>query len=547
MLRDFLQMCEMGSDSRIQDVLGIMKTLKMSSAGSLILAATLFFFACVERAACQQESNLRTPQPPETPQLHGPKVYGVRPGHPLLYRIPCTGKRPIEFSATHLPPSLKLDRYSGIITGNAPEAAGTYAVTFQASNALGTGRRRFKIVVGEWIGLTPQMGWNDWYTHYDHVSDHDIRAAAAAMIASGMADYGYQYVDIDDAWARKPGSSETDLEGPPRDEHGNILPNNRFPDMPALTEYIHSLGLKAGIYSSPGPLTCAKFEGSYQHESADAHRFADWGFDLLKYDWCSYTEVAGGKSQVDLEEPYKKISGTLKTLNRDVTLNICQYGMGEVWKWGRQVRGNSWRTTGDLGLTRKTSLPAFYSVGMFNAGLGEFAGPGGWNDPDYILIGTVGDANNMESPARQTSLTHEEQYSYMSMWSLMAAPLFFSGDMSKLDAFTLNVLCSPEVIDIDQDPLGKAGTIVKKTDEEFILNKPLDDGSFAVGLFNLTSVPRHMTADWKLLGLTESHIVRDVWRERDLGSFARRFPAEVPAHGVILVRIASKKIQHRAQ
>ena len=517
-----------------------MNKLKMSGVGVMPLSIALGVFAA-QFAVCEQGSDLRTPKAPDTPQLHGPKVSGVHPGHPFLYRIPCTGKRPITFSALQLPPSLKLDRQSGIITGNAPERAGTYAVTLQASNALGTDRREFKIVVGERIGLTPQMGWNDWYTHYDHVTDRDIRAAAAAMIASGMADYGYQYVDIDDAWARKPGSTDPDLQGPPRDERGDIVPNRRFPKMTGLTEYVHSLGLKAGIYSSPGPLTCAKFEGSYQHENEDAHRFAEWGFDLLKYDWCSYTQVAKGKSREDMEEPYKKIAADLKILNRDFILNMCQYGMDEVWKWGRKAGGNSWRTTGDLGLTRNTSLPAFYSVGMFNAGLSDYGGPGGWNDPDYILIGTVGDANNTESPARQTSLTHEEQYSYMSMWSLMAAPLFFSGDMSKLDAFTLNVLCNPEVIDIDQDPLGKQGTIVKKTEEEFILKKPLEDGSLAVGLFNLTNMPRDVTADWKQLGLDGNRAVRDVWRERDLGSFSHHFASVVPAHGVILVRVASTK------
>lgn len=502
-----------------------------------VLSGVLVLFTCAKHAMCEQETDLRTPPPPETPQLHGPKIYGARPGRPFLYRIPCTGKRPIKFSATSLPASLKLDRESGIMTGTAPEKPGTFLLTLQASNALGTDRRPFKIVVGKQIGLTPQMGWNDWYTHYDHVTDRDIRAAGAAMITSGMADYGYQYVDIDDGWARKPGSTDADLQGPTRDENGNIIPNKRFPDMPGLAEYLHALGLKAGIYSSPGPLTCAKFEGSYQHENADADRFANWGFDLLKYDWCSYTEVAKGKMVQDRQEPYRKMGAILKSLDRDVILNICQYGMGEVWKWGREVGGNSWRTTGDLGLAKAATLPGFYSVGFVNAELSGYARPGGWNDPDYILIGTVGDANSTDSPARPTALTHEEQYSYMSMWSLMAAPLFFSGDMTKLDAFTLNVLCNPEVIDIDQDPLGKAGAVVEKKNEEFILKKPLDDGSLALGLFNLTSAPRQMIAKWKELGLSGSRIVRDVWRERDLGLFSHDFASKVPAHSVILVRI----------
>jgi alpha-galactosidase len=506
---------------------------------AVVLFAVLAVFACSKQAACAEAGNsdLRTPRPADMPHINGPKLYGARPGHPFLYRIPCTGKRPMEFSATGLPASLKLDPQSGIISGEVPKATGDYVVTIKASNAHGNDKRQVRIVVGDRIGLTPQMGWNDWYTHYDRVTDRDIRSAAAAMVASGMADYGYQYVDIDDAWMRKPGSKDAALSGPVRDHDGQILSNDQFPNMRALTDYIHSLGLKAGIYSSPGPLTCAGFEGSYQHENADARRFAAWGFDLLKYDWCSYTQVAKGKSLQDFEEPYLKMGGILKELDRDLIVNICQYGMGEVWKWGREVGGNSWRTTGDLGLVRNAALPAFYTVGFINAGLSDYAGPGGWNDPDYILIGTVGDANNPASPARLTSLTHEEQYSYLSMWSLMAAPLMFSGDMTKLDEFTLNVLCNSEVIDIDQDSLGKQGIMVRKTGEELILKKPLEDGSLAVGLFNLTTATRRIAAGWNDLGLEGSQTVRDVWRQRDLGGFSGSYSSDVPGHGVMLVRL----------
>jgi alpha-galactosidase len=497
-------------------------------------------FIAVTAGACiasgQQASDMRTPKPLETPHLNGPKTYGARPGHPFLYRIPSTGNRPMRYAARNLPHSLKLDRRSGIISGEAPAKPGDYVVTLEAANALGKDTRPLKIVVGDRIGLTPQMGWNDWYTHYEHITGRDVRDAASAMIASGMADFGYQYVDIDDCWARKPASNDPALKGPARDAQGNILPNERFPDMRALTSYIHSLGLKAGIYTSPGPLTCAGFEGSYQHEDADAHQFAEWGFDLLKCDWCSYSRVAKGKSLEDLEQPYIKMGGILKGLNRDVIFNMCQYGRGDVWKWGRQVGGNSWRTTDDVGAMRGAALPGFYQAGFANAALSAYSGPGGWNDPDYILIGTVGDARNIAAPARLTSLTHEEQYSYMSMWSLMAAPLIFSGDMTKLDEFALNVLCNSEVIDIDQDALGKQGLIVRKTENEFILKKPLDDGSVAVGLFNLTIAPRSISVDWKELGLTEKQTARDVWRQRNLGSFANSFSATVLGHSVILVR-----------
>jgi alpha-galactosidase len=526
------------SETRSHRVPALFRTLNILKL-RFIIGGAVFFIALAVGAAVassQQVSDVRTPKPPATPHLNGPKSYGVRPGHPFLYRIPSTGNRPMRYAARNLPHPLKLDKRSGIISGEAPAKPGEYVVTLEAANALGKETRSLKIVVGDKIGLTPQMGWNDWYTHYEHVTGDDVREAATAMIASGMADFGYAFVDIDDCWARKPASNDPALNGPARDAHGNILPNDRFPDMPALTSYIHSLGLKAGIYSSPGPMTCARFEGSYQHEDADAHQFAEWGFDLLKYDWCTYGRVAGGKTLEDLQQPYIKMGGILKSLNRDVVFNMCQYGNGDVWKWGRQVGGNSWRTTGDVGVMHGATLPGFYQAGFANAALSAYSGPGGWNDPDYILIGTVGDARNIAAPARLTSLTHEEQYSYMSMWSLMAAPLIFSGDMSKLDDFTLNVLCNSEVIDIDQDSLGKQGIIIRKTDDEFILEKPLADGSLAVGLFNLTTEPRSISADWKELGLTEKQTARDVWRQSDLGSFSNSFSTTVLGHSVILVR-----------
>ena len=231
----------------------------------------------------------------------------------------------------------------------------------------------------------------------------------------------------------------------------------------------------------------------------------------------------------------------LRGLDRDVIFNTCQYGLGDVWKWGREVGGQSWRTTGDVGLAQNMTLPGFYEVGFANAALSQYAGPGGWNDPDYILIGTVGDPTNSRVPARLTSLTHDEQYSYMSMWSLMASPLIFSGDMSKLDNFTLNVLCNSEVIDVNQDSLGKQAFIVRKTADEFILEKPLEDGSVAVGLFNLTSLPRSISVDWKELGLKGQTTVRDLWRQRDLGSFSDSFSSQVPGHGVTMVRLATAR------
>ena len=488
-------------------------------------------------SAVDNSSFILTPKPGPAPKLNGPMRYGARPGRPFLYRIPCTGTRPIRFSLKGLPAPLHLDASTGIISGNTPQQAGEYAVELHAVNQHGKTYRKFNIVVGDTLALTPPMGWNDWYTHYDHVTDKLVRQAADAMIASGMADYGYQFVNIDDCWMMKPGSDNADLKGAPRDADGAIRPNGRFPDMPALTAYIHSRGLKAGIYTSPGPKTCAEFTGSYKHEGIDARTFAKWGFDFLKYDWCSYSSVSGGKTLADQKLPYQLMGGILPKMDRDIVFNLCQYGMGDVWNWGGDVGGHAWRTTGDLGLEKDSRLPGFYSIGLKNAGHPEAARPGRWNDPDYILVGSVGDAHHNDAPPTPTKLTPDEQYSYMSMWSLMASPLIFSGDMNYLDEFTLNVLCNSEVIDVDQDPLGKQGRIVRHTDSEFVIAKALDDGSLAVGLFNIGEKAAQLSVTWAELGLTGTRQVRDVWRQKDIGPSSDKLTGTVSRHGVTLVRL----------
>jgi alpha-galactosidase len=494
---------------------------------------------------------LLTPPPPKEPRINGPEVYGVRPSSPFLYRIPCTGKRPISFSAEGLPKELTLNSSSGIITGKIARP-GTIHVTLFAKNTFGEVRREFRIEVGNKLALTPPMGWNSWYIYLHHVTQAEMCKTADEMIASGMADYGYQYVNIDDCWARQPGLTNSEVGEPVRDANGQILPNKRFPDIKAMVDYIHSKGLKAGIYTSPGPKTCAGFEGSYQYEAQDARTFASWGFDFLKYDWCSYGKIirAGdprltntvsaqvAKGLAGYKFPYQLMSRELQKQNRDIVFNLCQYGMGEVWKWGDGV-GNCWRTTGDLGAVRDTQLPGFYSIGFSNAKHWQYARPGAWNDPDYILIGWIG--INHGKNFKRTTLTPNEQYSYMSMWSLMAAPLIFSGDMTKLDALTLNVLCNAEVIAVDQDPLGRQARILRQTPDAFVLVKELEDGSKAVGLFNLSQSPQTISVSWNDLGVSGKQIVRDLWRQKDIGAFDKTFEPEVPRHGVALVRLWPKK------
>ena len=270
------------------------------------------------------EMPILTPKPGPEPRINGPRVYGVRPGKPFLYRIPATGARPMKFEAAGLPASIKLDASAGILTGAAPAKAGLYKVTLRASNAHGKAAREFRLTVGDTIALTPPMGWNHWYTHYARISDKLFREAADAMVASGMADYGYYYVSIDDCWMMKPGSEDPALSGAPRDESGRIRPNLRFPDMPGLTAYIHAKGLKAGIYTGPGPLTCAQYAAAWQHEESDARTFADWGFDLLKYDWCSYGRLVKPAVREDFTKPYALMGGLLKKQNRANQFNLCQ-------------------------------------------------------------------------------------------------------------------------------------------------------------------------------------------------------------------------------
>jgi alpha-galactosidase len=488
------------------------------------------------------KNEIRTPLPKPKPRINGPLVYGCRPGHPFLYRIPCQGERPIQFTVKGLPAGLMLDASTGIITGIAPQK-GEYDLVLEARNSKGRNKRKLKIVAGEILALTPTMGWNHWYVHFNRITDKIIREAADNMVRSGMADVGYQYISIDDCWMNaattNPYMRDTTRLGPGRDANGNIIPNVHFPNMKAMTDHIHSLGLKAGIYTSPGPLTCTNMTGSYNHEEQDAAQFTKWGFDFLKYDWCSYTQVTGKKpSLVEMKKPYALMGNALKKQPRDIVFNLCQYGMGNVWEWGPEVNGNSWRTGGDLGF----ELDRFFAVALKNAEHGAWSKPGAWNDPDYIQIGWMGSQiDTTFTLPRPSLLTADEQYAYMSLWSLMAAPLFFSGDMTKLDAFTLNVLCNPEVIDVNQDPLGKCGTVIKKGDSAFLMIKDLADGSKAVGLFNQGKNAVQVSVNWDELNLSKKQTVRDLWRQKNLGRYKKEFITEVPAKGVVMVKIMGEK------
>ncbi len=484
----------------------------------------------------REEAVILTPPPPPTPRINGARVFGVRPGSPFLFTIPATGDRPMSFAVDGLPNGLKVDPGSGQITGTLGER-GELIVTLRASNALGSARQTLKIVCGDTLALTPHMGWNSWYIWENNVTDKIMRDAADAMVSSGMINHGYMYVNIDDCWAIKPGAKDPSLGGEPRDAQGKVRSNSRFPDMKGLTDHIHAKGLKAGIYTSPGTTTCAGHIGAYEHEEQDVQRFVEWGFDFLKHDWCSYGKIAPKPDRAALQKPYRLIGDLLKKQPRDIVLNLCQYGMGNVWEWGREVGGHSWRTAGDLGLTYEG-----IAAGLFRDGfdvyarheLHKYGGPGAWNDPDYLLVGYLSNWRGQTAP---TPLTPNEQYTHFSLWCLVAAPLIFSGDMTRLDEFTLRLLTNDEVIAVDQDPLGKPGRRMFKEDDLEVWARDLEDGSKAVGLFNRGEMAAQVPAKWSDLGIQGRQIVRDLWRQKDVGQFESQFTASVPRHGVVLVRL----------
>jgi len=440
--------------------LGVRKTLAVRWAVALFLAALAIPLAA-------QPSSL-TPKPSPAPRINGPMVYGCRPGSPFAYTIPATGQRPMEFSAAGLPSGLTLDAKTGRITGTLARK-GTHAMMLRVRNALGKAERPFRIVCGDTIALTPPMGWSSWYMAYTNISDKMVRAQAKAMVSSGLVDHGYSYINIDDGWNIKPDSKDPVIGGAPRDAAGHLRPNRNFPNMKALCDAVHKLGLKIGIYISPGPTTCAGFAGSYGHEEQDARQFASWGFDFLKYDWCSYGDVAPDKSPGSLKKPYALMRSALDKVGRDMVYNLCQYGMGDVWEWGREVGGNYWRTTGDLGVPPedKSLWTSMSRIGFGQAGKEKFAGPGGWNDPDNILVGSILWGDKLVP----TPLTPDEQYTYMSLWALLAAPLIFGGDITQLDDFTLGLLGNDEVIEVNQDALGKQAVPVSRANDREVWAK----------------------------------------------------------------------------
>jgi len=462
-----------------------------------------------------------TPPVSDLPKINSAKAIGVRPDSPFLYKIAATGEKPLQYAVTNLPKGLEVDAATGIISGTI-KTKGDYRVIMKVKNAKGSAEKPLTIKVGNLLALTPPMGWNSWNCWGLSVNDEKVKSSAQALIDKGLIDHGWTNINIDDGW-----------EASQRNADGYIVSNEKFPDMKALGEWLHSKGLKFGIYSSPGTRTCGGFLGSYQHELQDATTYAGWGIDYLKYDWCSYSEVAGSDNSLAMrQKPYLLMRDALLKQNRDIVYSLCQYGMSNVWEWGEQVNGNCWRTTGDI----TDTWESLSSIGFNQTVQYKYAKPGRWNDPDMLVVGQVGWGENLHP----TGLTPDEQYTHISLWCLLSAPLLIGCDISNMDDFTLNLLTNDEVLAVDQDVLGKQAQRIGDYDSYQIWMKTLEDGSHAVGIFNMRDNFQEIAISWDEIGLNKhgDKKIRDLWRQKDLGVFKNSFSTNVAPHGVTLIKIA---------
>ena len=492
------------------------------------------------RSISPKQLGILTPKSGPKPRINGPSVFGARPGNPVIYRLPVTGERPMELSARNLPEGLKFDPATQVLSGSVAKR-GDYEIVFAAKNAKGSAERTLTLKVGDKICLTPAMGWNSWNAFGADVSAEKVKAAAEALVSSGLADHGWSYINIDDCWQnnqdnpKKKTALDPDFVGPARLADGSIAANKRFPDMKALAEYVHAKGLKIGIYSSPGPYTCAGHTGSFGHEAQDAKTFADWGFDYLKYDWCTYSQKQFGHGVWKTMPPYWIMGRALAHQKRDIVFSLCEYGFETPGLWGNLVHGHSWRISGDVFDIWESVAEAIECMKP----LFPYSRPGSFNDPDMLCVGPVrfNDFNG-------SRLAPNEQYTHISLWALVASPLMIGCDLTKLDEFTISLLTNDEVLEIDQDPLGLGAGCVAAGDDWEIWARPLCDGSIAAGLYNMSPREQTIVMDMEALGMECKWRVRDVWRQADIGTFLGKYERAVPGHATHLVKFTPLKCGH---
>ena len=496
-----------------------------------------------------------TPPAPDTPRINGPKVYGARPDADFLFRIPATGIRPMSFEAKGLPKGLKLDPDTGIIRGKVRKG-GIYNVSLKATNKIGTAERVLKIVIGDQLALTPPMGWSSWNCYGTGITQERAMATAQALLKTGLADYGYSYINIDSGWQGIRDGKENALQ-----------PNSAFPDMKALGDYLHENGLKFGIYSSPwmgtytGHLGSSSDDpegkswwveegsvtpyyqvdqtkitrdslfrfGEYSFARQDARQWAEWGVDFLKYDW----------NAIDAWW-LKDMRSALLATGRDIILSLsCHtgYALGPVL----QENSELWRTAGgDL----KDSWDKIVAAGIKQERWAGYTRPGSWPDADMLVLGKIGwgRGHMREFERHWTHLTADEQYTHMSLWALLSSPLIIGCDLTEIDDFTLSLLTNNEVIDVNQDPLAFQAAKFSGDEDHAVYIKPLEDGSVAIGLFNFSDTTRMIGFRPHNLGLIGQQTIRDIWRQKDIAKIEQTDWWETPvrSHGVKLLKVSPK-------
>jgi alpha-galactosidase len=355
------------------------------------------------------------------------------------------------------------------------------------------------------LAVTPPMGWNDWNRYGCSISDSLIRQQADAMVNNGLKAAGYQYINIDDCW-------ETN-----RDSSGNLVADHtKFPNgIKPVADYVHSKGLKLGIYNDAGTATCAGYPGMYGHEQQDANTYASWGIDYIKVDWCS-------SNGINAQTEYTKIGNALKSTGRAITYSLCDWGNSNVWTWGPGI-ANLWRTTGDISDNWTSMLSNFDS----NASHASYAGPGGWNDPDMLEVGNGG-------------MSTTEYQAHFSLWAISAAPLILGTDISNLSSTTKSIITNSDVIAVDQDSRGVQGTKVSDSNGLQVWSKPLQgNGNVAVVLLNRNTSSSNITVNWNNIGISGSASVRNLWSHSNVGSFNGSYTANVAGHGVVMLKIST--------
>ena len=493
------------------------------------------------------ERYILTPAVAKTPRINSPKIFGAKPGNPFLFTVVATGESPISYSVDHLPNGLTIDSKTGIITG-VLNKKGTYLVTMKANNNFGAAQKQLTIKIGDTISLTPPIGWNGWNSWARLIDREKVIASANAMVNMGLSKHGWTYINIDDGW-----------QGYRTANNYALQPNKKFPDFKGMIDEIHSKGLKLGLYSTPWITSYAgfgggssnfedgalpdsiinnkrsfRYTGKYRFEKQDAIQMAQWGVDYLKYDW----RIELGSAE--------RMSEALKKSGRDIIYSLSNSApFSQVKDWARI--SEAWRTGPDI---RDSWLSLYVSAFTLDK-WGPYGGPGHWNDPDMMILGNV----TTGAKLHPTRLTPNEQYSHVSLFSLLAGPILIGCPIEQLDAFTLNLLSNDEVIEVNQDPLGKSARLVLEEQGVQVWLKQLEDGAYAVGIFNTADFGKtpasyfrwedeqaaNYTLDFNKLKLKGLFNVRNVWTQKEVAANAKSFKATVPHHGVVLLKLTPTK------